>query len=633
MKGREGFGNGAPYESSYRLLFESNPLPAWVADAETLEFLAVNKAAIHHYGYSRQDFLAMTIKEIRPSGEIPALLRYLAQAGSRLRVAGCWKHRKKDGSIIDVEIFHELITWQGKRAYLVLAHDVTERKRAEAELHRAEQRYRLLVENNPAFICTHDLSGRLLSTNLLGARALGYTPGELVGTDMRQHVAASVRHLFDDYLERIKRDGQASGLMRVVKRSGEERTWVYKNVRCEEPGTGSYVLGTAQDITEQRRLESQFRQAQKMEAVGRLAGGIAHDFNNLLTAILGWTEMLLKQHPKDSENIRRIQEVATRGASLVRRLLAFSRRQVVSPRILDINAVTTEAARMLRPLIGEDIEVTLVLRPDLGGVKADPVLLEEVLLNLVLNARDAMPERGKLTIETQNVILGGRGGTQPSWAPPGDYVLLAVSDTGSGMGEEAKRHLFEPFFTTKQAAGGTGLGLSSVYGIVRQAGGHIRVYSEPGYGSTFKVYLPVASGLEEKRTADEEDRTLPVGTETVLLVEDEVTVRETASWILESLGYKVLSASNGAEAIRIARSHEGEIHLLFTDVVMPGMSGRELAGQLQAWSPALRVIYTSGYTDDAIVRHGVLHEDFAFLHKPFSRATLAHKVRDVLDRP
>lgn len=618
----------------YRLLFEANPLPAWVFDAKTLKFLAVNKAAIHHYGYSRREFLAMTIKGIRPPEEIPALLRYLAHAGPGLRMAGCWKHQKKDGTIIDVEVFHELMTWQGKRAYLVLAHDVTERKRSEEELQKTEERYRLLVENNPAFICTHDLDGRVLSTNLLGARMLGYEPDELVGTDIRQHVAPSARHLFDNYLERVRRDGQATGLLRVVTKSGEERVWVYQNVRCEGPRGRDCVLGTAQDITEQRKLEGRLRQAQKMEAVGRLAGGIAHDFNNLLTAILGRTEMLTRGLPEGvawREEIVQIQKAAVRGAALVRRLLTFSRKEVISPKILDVNDVVTEAERMLRPLIGEDITLALTLHPGLGRVKADPVLLEEALLNLVINARDAMPKGGKLTIETKNVVLNGTHSSQPSWAPAGQYVLLAVSDTGTGIDRNARPHLFEPFFTTKEAAGGTGLGLSSVYGIVRQSGGHIRVYSEPGHGSTFKIYLPVVYGVGEPRVLGE-DHPPPTGTETVLLVEDEASVREAVGWILESLGYKVLKASNGAEAIQIARLHNGEIHLLFTDVVMPGMSGRELAERLQARLPTLRVVYTSGYTDDAIVRHGILHEDSAFLHKPFSRATLAQKVRDVLDR-
>ncbi len=440
--------------------------------------------------------------------------------------------------------------------------------------------------------------------------------------------------MLGSYLDLIRREGKASGLMLVVTKKGEERTWIYRNVRSNYPGEQSYVLGNAQDITEYKRLEEQLRQAQKMEAIGRLAGGIAHDFNNLLTTIIGRSDLLLKELSDDDarrDDVVHMQAAATRGASLVRRLLTFTRKQTAVPRIVDVNSVIGETARILRPLIGENIELSFALCPGLGTVKLDPAVLEEVLLNLAVNARDAMPNGGKLTIETRNVILNGACSAQPSLAPPGQYVLLAVSDTGTGMDARTKAHLFEPYFTTKEVGQGTGLGLASVYGLVREGGGYISVYSELDHGSTFKVYLPVATGPDDTSNRVEEQPVELVGSETVLLVEDEESVREAAYRMLESMGYKVLLASNGAEAIEIAREYENTIHLLLTDLVLPGMNGQELAGRLQAGTPSLKVIYTSGYADEAIVRHGILEEHSLFLQKPFTSNALARKVREALD--
>jgi two-component system, cell cycle sensor histidine kinase and response regulator CckA len=374
-----------------------------------------------------------------------------------------------------------------------------------------------------------------------------------------------------------------------------------------------------------------------MEAVGRLAGGVAHDFNNLLTAISGYCDLLLHRLPEYSTLRRDVDEIrraGDRAASLTQQLLAFSRRQVLQPKVLDLNAVVTNMTQMLRRLIGEDIELSMSLCPDLGHVRADPGQIEQVIVNLAVNARDALPSGGRITVSTANVDILPRDASAHPDIRPGPHVLLSMEDTGLGMNQEVRSHLFEPFFTTKEKGKGTGLGLATVYGIVSQSGGHIRVESAPGRGSAFRIFLPrMDAPGDGARHAPEPDGTrIPSpGTETVLLVEDEEVVRLLAREILRMNGYTVLEARDGREALLLSEAHPGPIHLMLTDVVMPKMSGRELAERLVPKRPGTRVLYMSGYTDDAIVRHGVLEDGIAFLQKPFTARTLALKVRDVLD--
>jgi PAS domain S-box-containing protein len=385
----------------------------------------------------------------------------------------------------------------------------------------------------------------------------------------------------------------------------------------------------------EREREEQLRQSQKMEAVGRLAGGIAHDFNNLLTAINGYSELTMIQLKAEDpllHNLEEIKKAGDRAASLTRQLLAFSRKQVLQPKVLDLNSLVAEIEKMLGRLIGEDIDLQTVLHNDLGSIKADPGQIEQVIMNLVVNARDAMPQGGKLTIETQNVYLDEEFAEQHIATNPGPYVMLAVSDTGTGMDEQTQARIFEPFFTTKEMGKGTGLGLSTVYGIVKQSGGNLWVYSELGQGTTFKVYLPrIDEGAAEyKRSAENEDAFR--GTETVLLAEDEEMVRKLSARVLEMYGYQVLEAANGGTAFLICERHQGNIDLLLTDVIMPEMSGRELANRLNELRPEMKVLFMSGYTDDAIVHQGVLDEDENFIQKPFTPNALGQKVREVLDK-
>jgi two-component system, cell cycle sensor histidine kinase and response regulator CckA len=499
-------------EHRYRLLFELNPEAMWVYDTTTLGVLAVNDAALRRYGYSRSEFLAMTIKDLRPPSEVPQLEEILTHDSTSPRVYADLHHRRKDGSVLNVEVLSDAIAFGGRSSRLVLARDVTERK----------------------------------------------------------------------------------------------------------------------------ELESQFRQAQKMEAVGQLAGGVAHDFNNLLTAITGYSELLLLDFATGDprrQDVDEIRGAARRAAALTQQLLAFSRKQVLKPQVLDLNSVVTNAEKLLLRLIGENISLKTALDPYLGAVRADPAQLEQVIMNLAVNARDAMPLGGRLLIETANADLDATETAEHSVVNPGSYVHVTISDTGMGMDDATKLHAFEPFFTTKGLGKGTGLGLSTVYGIVKQSGGFIRVRSQLGKGTAFDIYLPRVDAPAEAVPATTSSTSIPTGTETILLVEDEPALRAVARRALQGQGYTILEAGDGEAAIALATTHRGRVHLVVTDVVMPGLSGPALAAQLINTQPTARVLYMSGYTDDLIVQHGVLQPGVAFLQKPFSPETLSKKVREVLDAP
>jgi len=511
--------------------------------------------------------------------------------------------------------------------------------RGRAALRASEASYAHLVERAPVGIYRSSPAGRFLSVNAALVRILGYdSAADVLRLDMARDVYADPaerQRLLDrdTYTDREYDEVEATW-----KRKDGRLLSVQLSVRAVRKGAGEveYYETFVRDVTEQRRLQQQLVQSQKMEAVGRLAGGIAHDFNNLLTVITSYSDLLLQdlggEDPK-REDVEQVRKAAEGAAALTRQLLAFSRQQVLAPRVVSLSVVVQGVEKMLRRVIGEDVDLVTALDPDVGSVKADVGQLEQVLMNLAVNARDAMPAGGKLTIETANVEHDPDSAREREAAPVRRFVMLAVSDTGIGMDEATKARIFEPFFTTKEAGKGTGLGLATVYGIVQQSGGFIWVYSEPGHGTTFKIYLPQVEASAQGRAASAAPGDLPRGTETVLLVEDAAAVRAVTRQVLERQGYTVLEAANGAAALQTAAGHPGPIHLLLTDVVMPVLSGRQLADQLAKVRPDAKVLYASGYTDDAVVRHGVLEGGISYLQKPFTADSLARKVREVLDRP
>jgi len=451
-----------------------------------------------------------------------------------------------------------------------------------------------------------------------------------------QHVHPEDReHVIERCRKAIAEGRDYSFRYRAVAANGRT-IWLQDIVRVvrDDHGRIRQLRGVMVDITDHQHLEEEFRQAQKMEAVGRLAGGVAHDFNNLLTIICGYAELaqdLLGTSSQVYSYMGEILKAGERASGLVRRLLAFTRRQSLEPQVLDLNSIVKGTEKMVRRLIGEDIEVVTLLPPELGAVRSDPAQLEQVIINLSVNARDAMPMGGKLIIETANVELDQAYADIHLAVTPGPYVMLAVSDTGSGMDAHTRAHIFEPFFTTKEKGKGTGLGLATVYGIIKQSGGNVWVYSEPGAGTTFKIYLPRVVAPVEAPPPTLIRASQPQGSETILLLEDEESIRALVQGILQAHGYRVLEAGHPHEALDISKKFEGPIHLLFTDVVMPRMNGREVAEQISAARPTTKVLYMSGYTDHAIAHHGVLNPGVPFLQEPFTPDALAHKVREVLD--
>ena len=921
-------------EERYRVLFETNPLPCWVFDRETLCILAVNDEAVDRYGYSREEFLRLTVRDLRPPEDVPALLDYLRSAPQAFHQAGVWRHRTKDGTLITVEISGHPLTWQGRSAELVVVNDITERLQTEQTLRDRELRFRQLTENmhevffvedaqlremlyiSPAYAdiwgrscqslydspgsivdpipmedrgrlfasitqaqegktpddvefrvvrpdgttrwvlarsmpvrneqgevyriagVVSDITERKRADDLFAQRTrlaelnadvgaalsqggtlrdilqrcagalvqhldaafariwtlndqtqvlelqasagqythldgphsrvpVGQLKIGLIAHERQPHLTNAVigdprvndqewarregmvafagyplvvadrvvgvmamfaRHPFSDFVQEalasiadsiavgverkrgedalraneerfralvensgdaialLDRDGAITyasqstprvlgyepsalvgtsalallhpddiaviqeqiGTLRdrpgvVIGLAGRFRhqdgSWRHGEGsmanRLQDPAVRALVFNF-RDVTPQRQLEGQYRQAQKMEAVGRLAGGVAHDFNNLLTVIFGYAELMSDDLPEEGrarQDLAEIRKAATQASSLTKQLLAFSRQQVLQTLVLTVNDLVEDLRKMLRRLIGEDVELRLDLHPDAGNVRADPGQLQQVLMNLVVNARDAMPTGGTLRIETAPIDLPGPHAPPGEAVVPGRYVLLSVRDTGTGMDAETLARVFEPFFTTKEKGQGTGLGLSTVYGTVQQSGGYVRVESEPGRGTTFEICLPTVDAPAEGLAVAAEPAATLTGTETVLVAEDDAMLRPLVTGLLQRHGYRVLVAQNADEALAIAREHVSAVHLLVTDVVMPGASGRELARRLADLRPETRVLYMSGYTDDAMSRHGVLEPGLSFLQKPFTPAALARKVREVLDAP
>ena len=519
---------------------------------------------------------------------------------------------------------------------LGICRDISDRKRAEEEMRQSQQKLSIHFEHTPLAVVEWDLEHRVTAWNPSAERIFGYTRQEALGQqasfivppEFRQHVDGIGQNL-------IMQTGGARSTNDNITKDGNRISceW-YNTPLVDDSGRVLGVASLVQDVTERVALEQQLRQSQKMEAVGRLAGGVAHDFNNLLTVILGYSQIVAEGVPAGSrlaDGVAQIKSAAERASGITRQLLAFSRKQVLSPRIVNLNDIMMNLDSLLRRLIGEDIEVLTVPENKLGSVRADPGQIEQVIMNLALNARDAMPHGGKLTLETANTDLDESYARTHQPAAPGRYVMLAVSDTGHGMTPEMQARIFEPFFTTKEVGKGTGLGLSMVYGIVKQSGGYIWLYSEPGRGTTFKIYLPRVDQPAELTGTENRPNSIARGTETILLVEDDPQLRQLSSSVLAHCGYRMLVAGSPEEGLAICKENHRDIRLLITDVVMPHMNGRQLAEQIVQNAPNVRVLYISGYTSNAIVHYGVLDPGLWFLPKPFTLSALVAKVREVLD--
>jgi PAS domain S-box-containing protein len=601
-------------------------------------------AALTRLGRQPADLLLLSLKLPDMTGEefvqaieerkqaVPFIV--VAGHGDERRAAqmlkcGALDYLMKDGTLL------ELLPVVIKQAVEQLDRQKLLRE-AEIAYKHLHQHYDMILQHAGDGICALDLHGQITFVNPAALRLLGYEFNELLGQDL----AALAERPASDANGRV-RDALAAN---TTFRSHDQVFWKkdgscfpieFTSTPIREGGRQVGSVFVFKDVTQRRALEEQVRQSQKLEAVGRLAGGVAHDFNNLLTVVSGYSELLAANKSLDQrakEAVAEVQKASDRAIAVTRQLLAFSRKQMLQPRPLDLNAVITEITKLIRRLIGEDIALTTHLAAGLLPVTADPGQLEQVILNLAVNARDAMPQGGSLTIATRNVVVDATAAANQPGLKPGRYAVLTVADTGCGMDADTRARVFEPFFTTKEPGRGTGLGLATTYGIVMQSGGHIGVQSEPGRGTTFQVLWPQADGPAAAAPAGDGDAAVRGGTETILLVEDEDSVRGLTARVLAGYGYRVLEARDGAEAQHLAQKSGQYLHLMVTDVVMPGISGLELARRLAPVRPKMKVLFMSGYTDDAIVRKGVLAPDAAFLPKPFTPEVLARRVREALDQ-
>ncbi len=752
-------------EERCRIFFENSPFPMWVIDSETFQFLAVNQAAIEHYGYSRDEFLKMEIRDIRPPEDVPLLENRLQKvpfhSNPGLRRQGSWRHRTKEGKIIHVDIGGVDFIYDNRKATLVVANDITERTSAERALRESEKKYRNLVENTPALICTHDLEGYLISVNPAGLELFGLLPSQMLGHKLDSFLASSVRPLFPDYLKRIQDRRSDQGMMKITTGKNEERVLLYRNVVIQEPEEEPYVLGLAQDMTEQflanqalrhtelalrkseekyralfeetkdmvfitspdgrfidinpagvdllgfsskkevlqtkveevyadpdlrriyseimaregsvkdfeikvrrkdgkklvmletsvavrdgngkiiayrgivrditklKELQDQLLQAQKMETVGLLAGGVAHEFNNSLMAITAYSDLLQLRYGSDQslvDDVREILKATQKASTLTLELLAFGRRQVLRPKHLNLNDMVRSLGKNIRSVLRDDIALVIDLAPDLGFVQADPGQVEHVIMNLCVNAVDAMPDGGTFSVRTQNITVDPSTRAQNFGLPAGCYILLEISDTGRGMTDDVLHHVFDPFFTTKEFGASSGLGLSTVYGIIKQSGGHIHVKSAINEGTQFFIYLNM---LEVRPAIPKVNGGSTRYPWTILLVDDNDAVREVLGKLLRSSGYSVLEAAGGQDALAISNSVPA-IDLLVTDVVMPVMKGWKLAQLLQEKFPQLKCIFLSGHQRENAVGTQI-PPGSVFLRKPMSLETILKSIDSLMN--
>ena len=615
-------------------LIETIPLPLFYKNKEG-QYLGFNKAFEQLIGKSRESMVGKTVFDLG-YGDLARIYHKmdteLLKHPGRQTYEGVLKNSKGKlrNMIFDKATFND---HRGKVAGLIgIITDITERKKTEEQMRKLTS----AVEQSPSSVVITDLEGNIEYINPKFTEITGYTSEETLGKNPRFLKSGETPPFeYQNMWRTISSGKEWRGRFHNRKKTGE-LFWESATISPIKDSQGkiTHYIGIKEDITEKIKLEEQFQQSQKMEAIGRLAGGVAHDFNNLLTVIRGYSDLMIKGLKPDNrffKHANQIHEAALRASSLTDQLLAFSRKQVIEPRILNLNESVKQTEKMLHRLIGEDIHLTVILDPELGNVRVDPGQIVQILLNLAVNSRDAMPRGGKLIIETRNTILDEHYTQTHLPVIPGRYIMLAVSDTGEGMDQETQSHIFEPFYTTKEKGRGTGLGLSTVYGIIKQNNGYVWVYSEPGRGTTFKIYFPLIEKTKKQKSAGQKSIRTLKGTETLLIVEDDDTVRAVTKISLESFGYKVIEAADGESALKLLKENIDQIDLAITDVIMPHIGGSELAGKLKGIKAEIKILFVSGYTDDTISHHGILRNGVNYLQKPFTSDRLAAKVREILD--
>jgi PAS domain S-box-containing protein len=622
-------------EQRFRLLFSSNPCPMWIFDCQTLAITDVNEAALRQYGYTREEFLSLTTLDLRPPEEFERFKAHLLDSNEGYGYRGIWIHRRKDGTRLRVEIRAFRFASEDRIRELVLAQDVTARVAAEEALKVSEAALKSMVDNAPFGICCTSLRRDCFEDFNPALREMlgGYTRDEMLALKISTQVYQDPRDR-DRMVELLRRGRRLNAFEATfLRKDGETiriRAWgVLRGNPEDEPDLLDVYI---ENITEHSTLEQQIRQVQKLEAVGRLAGGIAHDFNNILVVIRLSTELMLGKVTLDSplsKPLLQVLSAADRATGLTRQLLAFARQQLMQTRTVNLNAVVADTLQLLRRTIGEDIELVTRLDEHLQNTRLDPDQLAQVIMNLAINSRDAMPLGGTLHIETRNVELDAPYARSHEPVQPGRYVMLAVTDSGTGIDRAILPRIFDPFFTTKEIGKGTGLGLSIVYGIVKQSGGYVWVYSEPGQGTTFRLYFPITDCAAEM-SVERFDVQPASGDKHVLVVEDEAEIRQNLCECLKQLGYQVQTAADGAEALSVFQDSEEKIDLVLTDLVMPRMGGQDLWTRLMQRDPGVAFVFMSGYTEDAALQRGILNERSRFLTKPFSVAELAATVQRTL---
>ncbi len=626
-------------EERFRLIAETIDEVFWIYDPENAVTTYVSPAHDRIFGYPRKQLYESrepSLEPVHPEDRAQVAASFaLVRDGQPINFE--YRIIRQDGSIRHIwNRGFPVPNESGKiKRYIGVVQDVTEWRRAEEALKESREYLNQIINSigDPIFVRDREHSFLLVNEafcNFFGISReefLGRTRLESLNKNLQASIWETEEAVFNSGIENVSEDD-------IIDWQGNERVVMAKKSLLTDKNGNRQLIGVLRDITDHKRLEAQFLQAQKMEAIGILAGGVAHDFNNLLNVINGYSELILDEISTNNpirKDLEQIRDAGRRAATLTSQLLAFGRKQILQPEILDLNKVIMRMGTMLRRLIGEDIELVSITDPNLEPVNADPGKIEQIVMNLAVNARDAMPQGGKLTIETANVDFDGNYVREHPPTQKGSYVMLAISDNGIGMDTATQAHLFEPFFTTKEKGKGTGLGLSTVYGIVKQSDGFIWTYSEPGNGTTFKIYFPRAQGAIARDAVEVKIEAGFQGSETVLVVEDEASVRSLAGRILRDRGYNVLEASDGMEALRLAEGFAEKIHMILTDAIMPGMSGKELVSRIEASRPGIKSLFVSGYTDNSIVHHGILDSNIAFLQKPFTVDSLSRKVRQVLN--